>query len=121
RVRIEPRNASGENASIAKVYFGSLGLGGEAVSPEGLRGSILTLIFNIGVPTLLLAAGVAISGKLLAPIFEEATDLILRASVPLVLGIVGPDLANGIFGSANSKSAVPALIALGSAVLTGFF
>ena len=109
------------DASIAKVYFGSLGLGGEAFSPEAIRGSILTLIFNIGIPTLLLAAGVAASGSLLESVSEEDTSAILRASIPLILSIVGPDLANGIFGSQNSKSAIPALTALGTALLTGFF
>src|SRR4029453_8443088 len=46
------------DASIAKVYFGSLGLGGQAFCPESLDGSILTLVFNIGIPTIFLAAGV---------------------------------------------------------------
>ena len=107
------------DASIAKVYFGSLGLGGEAFCPESLDGSILTLIFNIGVPTILLAAGVAATGALLHTLSQEigvSLVQILRASLPLILGIAGPDIANGIFGTANSGNAVGVLTSLGSAL-----
>src|SRR5262245_8418263 len=59
------------DAATAKVYFGSLGLGGQAFCPESLDGSILTLILNIGVPTILLAAGVAVTGALLQSLAED--------------------------------------------------
>ena len=112
------------DASIAKVYFGSLGLGGQAFSPEAVEGAILTLIFNIGIPTILLAAGVAATGALLRALSEEfgvTIIQILRASLPLILGIAGGDLANGIFGTANSSSAVGVLTSIGSALLSAFF
>ena len=60
-------------ASKAKVYFGSLGLAGEAVSPEAVPGAELTLIFDIGLPTMFLAAGVAI-GIEVATINNEVSD-----------------------------------------------
>jgi hypothetical protein len=41
--------------------------------------------------------------------------------LPLILAQTGSDLANGIFGSANSGSAKEALIELGNAVLSAFF
>jgi hypothetical protein len=112
------------DASIAKVYFGSLGLGGEAFSPEAISGTILTLIFNLGVPTILLVAGVAATGALLTQLSEEfeiTFGQYLRAVLPLILGIVGPDIANGIFGSGNSQNATPALINLGSALISAVF
>jgi hypothetical protein len=111
-------------ASIAKVYFGSLGLGGDAFCPESLDGSILTLILNIGVPTILLAAGVAATGALLNQLSKEigvGVVQILRASLPLILGATIPDVANGIFGTANSGSAAGVLASLGNAIITAFF
>ena len=112
------------DASIAKVYFGSLGLGGEAFSPEAIDGAVLTLVFNIGVPTILLAAGVAATGALLQQLskqFGVGIIQILRASLPLIIGIAGGDLVNGIFGTATSGSAVPILTQLGNAILSAFF
>ncbi|MBX3025838.1 hypothetical protein KF840_13100 [bacterium] len=112
------------DASIAKVYFGSLGVGGAAFCPEAVGGSILTLIFNIGIPSMMLIAGVAVSANMLSKLsgqFGVGIVQILKASLPLILGLAGPDLANGIFGSANSHSAKEALISLGNAVLSAFF
>src|SRR4029453_5137117 len=109
------------DASIAKVYFGSLGVGGQAFSPEAMDGAILTLILNIGIPTILLAAGVAATGALLQSLAEDTVFAALRASLPFILGIAIPDVANGIFGTANSKSAVAVLTSLGSAILSAFF
>ncbi len=43
------------DASKATIYFGSLGVGGQAFCPEALGGSILTLTINIGLPTIFLA------------------------------------------------------------------
>ncbi len=111
-------------ASIAKVYFGSLGLGGEAFCPEALDGAILTLIFNIGIPTILLVAGVAITGSLLKSLqqqFGVGIIQLLRASLPLILGATVPDIANGIFGTANSSNATGVLTSLANALLTAFF
>lgn len=112
------------DASIAKVYFGSLGVGGAAFCPEALDGSILTLIFNIGLPSMMLIAGVAVSAKMLSALsgeFGVGIVQILKASLPLILGLAGGELTNGIFGSANSHSAKEALISLGNAVLSAFF
>src|SRR5215470_12940433 len=112
------------DASIAKVYFGSLGLGGQAFCPESLDGSILTLILNIGVPTILLAAGIAVSGPLISQLQKTlgvGIVQVLRASLPLILGLTVPDIANGIFGTANSHSAIAILTSLGNAILSAFF
>lgn len=112
------------DASIAKVYFGSLGVGGEAFCPEAVDGSILTLIFDIGIPTMMLALGVAVTANMLLALsgkFGVGIIQILKASLPLILAQTGSDLANGIFGSANSHSATEALIELGNAVLSAFF
>ena len=111
------------DASIAKVYFGSLGVGGDPFCPEAVAGSILTLIFNLGIPTIMLAAGVAVTASLLADLSKEfgvGIVQILKASLPLILAQTGIDLSNGIFGSANSHSAKEALIELGNAVLSAF-
>jgi hypothetical protein len=112
------------DASIAKVYFGSLGLGGQAFCPESLDGSILTLILNLGVPTILLAAGIAMTGALIKALSEQigvTVVQVIRASLPLILGATVPDIANGIFGTANSGNAVGVLTSLGNAVISAFF
>ena len=112
------------DASIAKVYFGSLGLGGQAFCPESLDGSILTLILNLGVPTILLAAGIAMTGALIKTLSQQigvTVVQVIRASLPLILGATVPDIANGIFGTANSGNAVGVLTSLGNAVISAFF
>ena len=112
------------DASIAKVYFGSLGLGGQAFCPESLDGSILTLILNLGVPTILLAAGIAMTGALINQLSKQigvGVVQVLRASLPLILGTTVPDIANGIFGAANSHSAIGVLTSLGNAIISAFF
>ena len=112
------------DASIAKVYFGSLGLGGQAFCPESLDGSILTLILNLGVPTILLAAGIAMTGALIKQLSKQigvGVVQVIRASLPLILGVAVPDIANGIFGTANSGNAVGVLTSLGNAIISAFF
>src|SRR5262245_24591954 len=52
------------DATKARLYLGSLGVGGEAFSPEAVPASVATLGFNIGIPTLLLITGTVASGAL---------------------------------------------------------
>jgi hypothetical protein len=109
------------DASIAKVYFGSLGVGGQAFCPESLDGTILTLILNIGIPTIS-AGGWRGGDQCTAPIAGGGH----RLRGPTGLLAVHPrnshsDVANGIFGTANSGSAVGVLTSLGSAILSAFF
>lgn len=109
------------DASIAKVYFGSLGVGGDPVCPEAVTGTILTLLFNIGIPTLLLAAGAVASRSLYAKL--QGADLmdLAKAMLPLIIGLAGPELASGIFGTNNSKSATGVLASLGNALVSALF
>ena len=59
-------------ASTARIFIGSLGLGGEAFCPEAVDGSILTLVFNIGIPTILLALGIGeTSSESIAQLVED--------------------------------------------------
>lgn len=112
------------DASIAKVYFGSLGMGGQAFCPESLDGSILTLILNLGVPTILLAAGIAMTASLIKALSEQigvTVVQVIRASLPLILGATFPDIVNGIFGTSNSGNAVGILTSLGNAIISAFF
>jgi len=112
------------DASIAKVYFGSLGLGGEAFSPEAVDGSIYTLIFNIGIPTIFLVAGVAVTSSLLKNLqarvgFEVVVAI--RAELFEILGATAPEVASGIFGTGNSSNATAVLASLGNALLSSLF
>lgn len=110
------------NATKARLYFGSLGVGGEAFSPEAVTASVATLGFNIGLPTLLLATGTAataglqgtIRGFLQTDVGKRALGLIVIRAIALA----GPQLATGIFGSKNSGKATPALITLANAVIS---
>lgn len=111
------------DASIANVYFGSLGVGGDPYCPEAVDGTILTLIFNLGIPTIMLAAGTVVTGTLLAKLSEQfgaGILQVLKAALPLIIAQTGVDLSNGIFASANSHSAKEALIELGNAALSAF-
>jgi hypothetical protein len=112
------------DASIAKVYFGSLGLGGQAFSPEAVDGSSLTLTFSIGLPAFFLVAGVVTGASLQATILkylttsegiELATSLAQDAQMQ-----AGAD--DGIFGGTESSSqSAGKLASLGNALLTGLF
>lgn len=111
------------DASIARIYFGSLGVGGDAFCPEAIDGTVLTLIFNLGIPSVLLVAGVAMTptlfkqfGNVVGGVFE-----FIEGQLPYILASAGADVQNGLFGTGTSKEAVRILTGLGSAVLRAFF
>lgn len=112
------------NASIAKVYFGSLGLGGQAFSPEAVGGSSLTLTFSIGLPAFFLVAGVVTGGSLQATILKY---LATSDGIQLVTALAQQaqqqsGAQDGIFGGTESSSKDAAEMAsIGSALLTGLF
>lgn len=47
-------------ASLTRVFFGSLGVGGNPFCPEALVGSIFTLGLNIGLPVIFMGVGVTL-------------------------------------------------------------
>jgi hypothetical protein len=112
------------NATKARLIFGSLGVGGEAFSPEAVSASVATLGFNIGIPTIMLATGTAglavaqrtIRGILLSDVGKEGLKLL----VVRVIALAGPQVFTGIFGTRNSGSAKPVLISLANAVVSAF-
>ena len=99
------------NASQAKVMFGSLGVGGDAFCPEALAGSVLTLAFNIGIPTLFLLAGVGSEAS--APLTKILTsgDLLNAIVKAAEKGLedAAPDLVEGIYSTGSSSDAGPFL------------
>jgi hypothetical protein len=110
------------DATKARLILGSLGVGGEAFSPEALPASVATLGFNIGIPTLLLATGAvaggvlqkSITGFLQSPGGRTALTLMIVRCIALA----GPSVANGIYGTKNSGNATPVLASLGSAMVS---
>jgi len=111
------------DASIAKLYVGSLGLGGDAFCPEAVGGSSLTLTFSIGLPAFFLVAGVVAGAGLQATILKYlatsdglqlVTDLSQQAQEQS-----GAD--DGIFGTESSSQSAAKLAGIGSALLTGLF
>ncbi len=112
------------DASIAKVYFGSLGLGGDAFSPEAVGGSSLTLTFSIGLPAFFLVAGVVTGTAIQTTILKY---LATSDGIALVTSLAQDAQAqagadDGIFGGTESSSkAAGKLASIGSALLTGLF
>lgn len=98
------------NASQAKLLFGSLGLGGDPFCPEALMGSIFTIVFNLAIPAVVLAAGIPANAKILTGTFVgtprgvTTIGTIIRLWVTTVLQTSTPALARGIFGAAESGS-----------------
>jgi hypothetical protein len=116
-----------QDASSARVYFGSLGLGGDAFCPEAMWGSIMTIGFNIGLPAIFLAAGAvsqaseAISAGWRALFqntrgFARLSDFFIRTARVTVLASI-PGLGRGIFGSAGSNNAQALLVGLANGIL----
>lgn len=109
-------------ATKARLYFGSLGVGGEAFSPEAITASVATLGFNIGLPTLLLATGTAAGAGLQGTIkgFLQTSEgrRALTLMVVRAIALAGPQVANGIFGTKNSGNAQPVIAALGNALIS---
>ena len=94
-----------DTAASATVMFGSLGLGGDAFAPEAVTGSCLTLGFNIGLPVMLLALGVA-ADVLLAERVKELSWSLARFTKVLIAALRGlaetsSDLVAGISDSAT--------------------
>lgn len=110
-------------ATRAVVMFGSLGLGGDTFTKEAVAGTCLTLALNIGLPTILLAAGVFsdLKGGFDAILKDEQT---LRQ---VLLGFfraflkAGPDLGAGIYSSAESQSCQAAIVGLGNLAIQSLF
>jgi len=106
-------------ASKARIIIGSLGLGGDAFCPEALVGSALTLAFNIGVPTLLLAWGIgetASSGISVLADNQELRKAIVSTLRSFLIGN-GISYGIGIYGSDTSQNAICFISALANSVI----
>ncbi|MDX2165441.1 MAG: hypothetical protein SF182_00185 [Deltaproteobacteria bacterium] len=95
------------DATRATVFFGSLGMGGEAFCPEALNGSIFTLVFNFAIPVVALAAGVSVGASLVSSLSKESVANIaalIGRWVTSILVTSSSAFARGIFGSKSSGS-----------------
>jgi hypothetical protein len=95
------------DATRAKVFFGSLGMGGDAFCPEALNGSIFTLVFNFAIPAISLAAGISVSAAVVKTMTSGDAFTIARLIGNFVTSILvtsAPAFARGIFGSKSSGS-----------------
>jgi hypothetical protein len=110
-------------ASKARVYFGGLGLGGQAFCPEALAGSIFTLAINFGLPTMFLALGVGGAPNVsffLGSLFADPK--VLTEFVEQIIEAVEgehPEYKNGPFGGSAAGEVVAGIIALGNIALRG--
>jgi len=111
------------DATKALVHFGSLGVGGDPFCPEAVYGSILTLAFNLGIPSIFLAIGATLEIRpILNPLVSalRGTTQPLRKALVAILGKVllraastgGPNLGRGIYASESSGSAQSFLLGL---------
>ena len=110
-------------ASKARVYFGGLGLGGQAFCPEALAGSIFTLAINFGLPTMFLALGVGGAPNVsffLGSLFADPKLLteFVEQAIEKVEG-EHPEYKNGPFGGSAAGEVVAGIIALGNIALRG--
>jgi hypothetical protein len=95
------------DATRAKVFFRSLGMGGDAFCPEALNGSIFTLVFNFAIPAISLAAGISVSAAIVKTMTSRDAFTIGRLIGNFVTSILvtsAPAFARGIFGSKSSGS-----------------
>lgn len=95
------------DATRAKVFFGSLGMGGDAFCPEALNGSIFTLVFNFAIPAISLAAGISVTASIVKTLSSSEAFTIGRLIGGFVTSILvtsAPAFARGIFGSKSSGS-----------------
>jgi len=96
-------------ATGARLYFGSLGVGGNPFCPEAVSASVFTLIFNLGLPTLFLALGI---GTGIAEIFnivrdasQEALNAVSTLSTAILVSKTSAKLSKeGIFIAGQADS-----------------
>ena len=112
-----------EVASKAKLYFGSLGVGGNPFGPEAVPGAAMTVIFNLGLPSFLLAMGLAedeVVGETIKRILTSP-DIwagILELFFSLLAQEV-PDLRFSVFGG-SADTTRPYIIAASKLAATIF-
>ncbi len=102
-------------ASKATVFFGSLGVGGDPFCPEAVLGSVLTIVFNLILPAIALALGIAGELSVIFRVLKEnsvAVANIVAGFVRNILITAVPSLARGVFGAAASGSASDFFVAL---------
>jgi hypothetical protein len=103
-----------QDAASFDLLFASLGVGGEAFSPEAVYPSIMTIIFNCGIPSMLLALGVgeavsSIYNSLWKTVGPEVLDAVVAA-----LKSEKYDIGLGIYSGLSSGTAKEFLIQAGS-------
>ena len=110
-------------AARAVVMFGGLGLGGDAFTKEAVGGTCLTLALNIGIPTILLAAGAYVDYQedIYALVYNPDTLLRILRNFFAAFLKAGPDLGAGIYSSAESQSCQSAIVSLGNIAIQTLF
>jgi hypothetical protein len=108
-------------AAMARVLFGSLGLGGKAFCPEAVAGSGFTLAINLGLPTMLLALGVggAPDASLLLGGVLSDVPLLTALIGQLIDAVVGenPAYRDGIFAASPTGALTGFLVGAGNVAI----
>ncbi|MEO7335307.1 MAG: hypothetical protein ABIV63_01900, partial [Caldimonas sp.] len=110
-------------AASATVMFGSLGLGGDAFTAEAVAGSLLTIGFNIGLPTLLLALGIAadvtIGIEVRSLAYQLGNSTLQEIVISILRGLIStsPRLAGGITDEVGGNSCVGWISSVATSVL----
>lgn len=108
-------------AAHARLYFGGLGTGGDAFTPEAVAASIMTLTLNIGLPALCLAMGIYPDGeKLLQNTFKDLLEDKLVAK-DILTELAGSSLLKeGIYSWAETGSPKGFLVELADTLMELF-
>src|SRR5262245_53954063 len=102
-------------ATKARILFGSLGLGGDPFCPEALLGSIFTIVFNLAIPVIALAAGISVGASIVSNLTGDISKRIAGIIARFIASVLlssSPAFARGIFGSNESGSIVDFLRSL---------
>lgn len=112
-------------AAEATIFYGGLGLGGtDAFQGEAILGTISTMVLNIGLPSICLAAGVGeLAYKGLQVVLLEALldTSIASAIIKGVFEALGSGLASSIQTASTTKSLTAALGGIADTALDIFF
>lgn len=92
------------SATTAKLYYGGLGLGGsDAFHGEALLGTVMTLVLNLGLPSICLVAGIAsVFNKGLEDAISEAIEDPI--TLQLILTEVAKALGSGLGSSIQTAT-----------------
>lgn len=109
------------DASSFDLMLCGLGVGGEAFAPESVDPSIETMVLNIFVPTIFMAAGVGSTISTYKGVWTQIPIDTLKEAMKAAIRGVQPGLAANLFGAGVSPSPAAFLSILANSALSILF